>query len=102
MPSFLKIAELAQMPAVNEVKEFPCGEKMVCVANINGTYLAMDNACLHRGGPLGEGSVEGGKVVCPWHGWHWDPRTGQAEEDRSAKLATYPLVVEGGDVKVEI
>ena len=102
MANFVKVAEAGQLPAVNEVAEFPCGEKMVCIANLNGRYLAMDNTCLHRGGPLGEGTIEGGKVVCPWHGWHWDPQTGEADENPAAKLGVYPLKVEGSDVLVDV
>jgi nitrite reductase (NADH) small subunit len=98
---FVKIAFQADLPAVNEVKEFPCGDKMICVSNVNGKIGAMDNTCLHRGGPLGEGVIEGGKVICPWHGWAWDPKTGEAQAP-GAKLAVYPVKVEGGDALVEV
>ena len=53
------------------------GEKVFCVANIDGTYSAMDNVCVHRGGSLGQGVVLDGKVVCPWHGWMYDVRNGR-------------------------
>jgi nitrite reductase/ring-hydroxylating ferredoxin subunit len=102
MTSFTKLTTESELPATDEVKELPCGTKMICVANVNGVYSAMDNVCLHRGGPLGEGEIENGKVVCPWHGWEWDPKTGQAEQDPKAKLAVYPLKIEDGDVLIEI
>jgi nitrite reductase (NADH) small subunit len=98
---FVKLASEAEMPATNEAKEFPCGDRMICVANVNGEISAMDNVCLHRGGPLGEGVIEGGKVICPWHGWAWDPKTGEAQTP-GAKVAVYPVKVEGGDVLIEI
>src|SRR6266705_2966943 len=79
-----------------------CGDKVVCIANVNGTISAMDNVCLHRGGPLGQGMIEGSKLVCPWHGWQWDPKTGEAAHNPSAKVAVYPLKIESGDVLVEI
>jgi len=44
--------------------------------------------------------IEGGKVVCPWHGWQWDPKTGQAGHNPGARVAVYPLKVEGGDVMI--
>jgi nitrite reductase/ring-hydroxylating ferredoxin subunit len=62
----------------------------------------MDNVCLHRGGPLGQGMIDGGKVVCPWHGWQWNPMTGEAVQNPSMKVAVYPLKIENGDVLVEI
>jgi nitrite reductase (NADH) small subunit len=102
MPSFTKIATQPDLPATGEAREFPCGDKVVCIANVEGTLSAIDNLCLHRGGPLGQGSVDGGKVVCPWHGWQWDPKTGQAGHNPNAKVAIYPLKIENGDVLVEI
>ncbi len=62
----------------------------------------MDGICPHRGGPLGQGMVRLGKVVCPWHGWAWDPVTGSAEQDSRMKVAVYPLKIEGGNVLLEI
>ena len=100
--SFIRLTAQSELPALNEAKEFTCGNKEFCVANINGKYSAMDNSCLHQGGPLGQGMIENGKVVCPWHGWSWDPNTGEAAHNAKAKLAVYPLKIENGDVLVEI
>jgi nitrite reductase (NADH) small subunit len=101
MPEFVKLARISDLPPENEAREFPCGQKMVCVANVGGTVTVMDNVCLHRGGPLGQGMIEGGKVVCPWHGWAYDPNTGEAAHNPAAKVALYPLKIEGEDVMVE-
>ena len=102
MPAFTKLTTESELPPADEAREFPCGAKTVCIANVNGFYSAMENVCLHRGGPLGQGMIEGGKVVCPWHGWAWDPETGAAEQDSRMKVAVYPLKIENGDVMVEI
>jgi nitrite reductase (NADH) small subunit len=99
---FTKIASKSDLPAENQAKEFACGSKVVCIANVNGKISAMDNVCLHNGGPLGGGTVVGGKVVCPWHGWMWDPNTGEAGHSLAAKVAVYPLKIEGEDVLVEV
>jgi len=48
----------------------------LCIANINGVIRALDNECPHRGGPLAEGLIEDGKLICPWHAWSFDPATG--------------------------
>jgi nitrite reductase (NADH) small subunit len=102
MPEFIKLTTTSDLPGPNEAKEFTCGGKEICVANVNGTYSAMDNVCLHQGGPIGQGTIENGKVVCPWHGWEWDPTTGEAAHNARAKLAVYPLKVENADVLIEI
>jgi nitrite reductase (NADH) small subunit len=101
MGDYIKLASVSELPSSNEAKEFPCGDKTICIANVNGEITAMDNICLHRGGPLGQGVIEDGKVICPWHGWAWDPKTGEAGP-MGAKLAVYPVKIEGGDVLVEM
>jgi nitrite reductase (NADH) small subunit len=65
---------------------------------------AIDNTCLHTGGPLAGGPVVDGCVVCPWHGWVYDLATGQKVDGaRSAgDLEVYEVVVEGDEVKVQI
>jgi nitrite reductase (NADH) small subunit len=99
---YVKITIQAELPAEGEAKEFEIEGKTICVANVGGTITAMDNVCLHMGGPLGQGYIEGNKLVCPWHGWEYDPKTGQLEDDPKTKLAVYPIKVENGDVFVEL
>ena len=102
MPTFTKLTTQSDLPAEGEAKEFPCGDKVICVANVNGTISAVDNVCLHRGGPLGQGVIDGDKIVCPWHGWQFTAKTGEAVHNPAAKLALYPVKVEGEDVFVEL
>lgn len=102
MPEFVKIASVAELPAEGEAREFTVGDRLICLANLNGSISALDNVCVHRGGPLGQGIIEGDKLVCPWHGWQYDPRTGEAAHNPSAKVAVYPIKIEGDDVLVAI
>jgi nitrite reductase (NADH) small subunit len=99
--AFTKLTAQSELPATNEAKEFPCDDKLICVANVNGEISAMENTCLHRGGPLGQGVIEGGKVICPWHGWAWDPKTGEAGPP-GVKVAVYPVKVDNGDIPIDI
>ena len=102
MRSFTRIASKADLPGEDEAKEFTVGEKIVCVANVEGKLCALDNVCVHRGGPLGQGVIVDGSVVCPWHGWMYNPRTGEPMQNPSLKVAVYPIKVEGDEVLVEI
>jgi nitrite reductase (NADH) small subunit len=102
MPTFTKLTTQSELPPANEAKEFRCGDKQICIANVNGTCSAMDNICLHLGGPLGQGMIEGGKLICPWHGWAYDPKSGEAAHNPRARLAVYPLKIENGDVLIEM
>jgi nitrite reductase (NADH) small subunit len=74
--------------------------KSIAVFNIEGSFYAIDNTCIHRGGPLGEGEVEGTVVTCPWHGWQFNVTTGACVNNPSGRVESYPVKVEGADVKV--
>src|SRR4029077_9904697 len=102
MPNFTKLTTQSELPAADTAKEFPYGDKMICVANVSGAYSAMDNVCLHRGGPLGECMIENGNVVWPSHGCAWDPKTGEAALNASSKVSVYTLKIENGDVLVDL
>lgn len=95
MSDFVKIGSSAELPAPGEAREFECGARTICVANMDGTYAAVDNVCPHRGGPLGQGVVEGSKIVCPWHGWEFDLATGNNPFTPNLSVASYELKVDG-------
>jgi nitrite reductase (NADH) small subunit len=99
MSEFRKIATVQQLPAAGEAQEFPLDDKMLCIANVNGEFCALDNVCPHRGGPLGQGFVAGGKIVCPWHGWEIEVKTGNANGNPA--VTVYDLRIEGDDVLVK-
>ena len=102
MSDYVKLTTESELPPVNEAREFAIGDKTICVANVDGTITAMDNVCLHRGGPLGQGVVHRGKLICPWHGWEWNPVTGEAAHNPTAKIPVYPLKIEDGDVLIKL
>jgi thiamine pyrophosphate-dependent acetolactate synthase large subunit-like protein/nitrite reductase/ring-hydroxylating ferredoxin subunit len=56
------------------------GRRAFAVTHHDGEYGCLDNACPHQGGPLGEGSIEGGWLRCPWHGYDYSPTTGRPPE----------------------
>jgi len=91
----------AEVPQEGKVGQYTAQGVDVCLANVNGELHAMDNWCPHRRGPLGEGWIEDGRVVCPYHAWGFDCTTGICSEER-AHVAVFPLKTEGDDVFVEI
>lgn len=100
--AYQKLSSESELPGPGEAKEFEVSGKTICVANVNGTMCAIDNVCLHEGGPLGQGYVDGGKIVCPWHGWEYDAKTGAVGDDPSSKVDVYPIKIENGDVLVDM
>jgi nitrite reductase/ring-hydroxylating ferredoxin subunit len=101
MPAFQNAASVTEI-APGSGKTVTCGGKSLAVFNVGGTFRAIDNTCLHRGGPLGEGTLEGGVVTCPRHGWQYDLTNGECVFNPAAKVKTYPAKVEGGQVMVEV
>jgi nitrite reductase/ring-hydroxylating ferredoxin subunit len=74
----------------------------VGVFRVGGQWYAISNSCLHRGGPVCSGPLDGLVLTCPWHGYQYDLPTGQLLLDRSAALATYTVTLEDGNVYVEV
>lgn len=94
-----KVADVGEV-ADGQAKVVEVGERSIAVFNVGGQFYAIDNLCPHRGGPLGEGDVEGTIVVCPWHAWRWDVTTGANANNPAVKVACYPVTVEQGGVFV--
>jgi len=99
MTVFVRVAKAAEVPPGNGkvvvVQGFP-----VALFNVDGRFYAISNVCLHRGGPVGEGELDGTVVTCPMHGWEYDVRTGANTINPAARLRTYEVRVEGEDVLV--
>jgi nitrite reductase (NADH) small subunit len=102
MSEFVKLTTVSELPPEGEAKEFELGGKTICIAHTTEGCSAMDNVCLHRGGPLGQGVVDGNKVICPWHGWSFDASTGASVHNDGVRVAVYPLKIDGDDVLVAV
>ena len=99
---FVRLCAAAELPAVGKLCEFVVEGRALCVANDGGRLAAVDNVCPHRQGPLAEGMLENGKVLCPWHAWAFDLKTGEAEHDPAETVAVFPVVVQGSEVVVGV
>jgi nitrite reductase/ring-hydroxylating ferredoxin subunit len=101
MGTFCKAAKKQDIPEGQGIVCEVSG-KPIALFNVGGNICAISNTCLHRGGPLGEGELEGSVVTCPWHAWQYDVTTGCNLDDPGLKVAKYNVKVEGDDVLVEI
>ena len=68
--------------------------------HVGGEIYAMENTCLHAGGPLHEGTIEGTTVTCAWHQWQFDLRDGSCSLNPCVSLQTYDVRVRGGSVEI--
>jgi nitrite reductase/ring-hydroxylating ferredoxin subunit len=101
MAEFVKVASLSEL-APGSAKAVEVKGKAIALFNVQGTIYATDNTCLHQGGPLGEGELMGEVVICPWHQWEYNVRTGEKVGNSPVKIVTYPVQVEGSDIKVAV
>ena len=74
----------------------------IAIFRIGDAFYAVDNACPHNGGPLGEGPLDGAVVTCPWHGFTVDVRTGRCPRSPELRVPTFPVAREGDVVRVAI
>ena len=99
------------------------GRAGIGIFNVNGSFYALRNICPHKRGPLCTGEVAGrssteappsvtggfvgyerdGEIIrCPWHAWQFDIATGQCLVDPAVRVKTYPIIVDGEDIIVDV
>lgn len=95
------VAAIADVPE-GEVRVVQCGGRSLAVSNIDGELYAIDNVCTHDNGPLGEGRLRNGRVLCPRHGAAFDAKTGKVLSLPAVRsVAAYPVTVDGDDVYID-
>ncbi|HEY3107777.1 MAG TPA: Rieske (2Fe-2S) protein [Chloroflexota bacterium] len=109
---------------VARVEDIPPGGRKILkvkgrevgVFNLDGTYYALKNVCVHQGARVCLGKVTGttlpskvyefkygreGQILrCPWHGWEYDIKTGRSLFDEKVGVVAYPVTVEDGQIYV--
>ena len=88
---------------------------------VDGSFYAWHNECSHRGGPVCQGKLFGKVIepvaedmtvstlnyapgivhlVCPWHGYEYDLKTGINAGDSKLRLKPVPVEIKDGNVYV--
>ena len=83
-------------------REFEVSGRRITIWAIAGAYYALDSRCPHKGGPLAEGLVEGHTIICPWHGWSFDLRSGERLNGLAAQIGCYRVRASAGQLLVEL
>ena len=102
MPHWIPLCRLSDAPAEGQVIEAEADGTSICLARHNGELAALDNLCPHRQGPLGQGWLEAGAVICPWHSWAFNLQTGVADPPERAQVKVFPVRIEADDVLVDL
>jgi nitrite reductase/ring-hydroxylating ferredoxin subunit len=95
---------------VGRADEIPEGSRKIVqvkrlsigVFHHDGEWIALQNSCLHRGGPVCEGTLEENTLTCPWHGYQYDVTNGTLLLDRSSALPRYPVIVRDGNLYLRV
>jgi pyruvate oxidase len=93
-PAWHKVAEASEL-ANGSLKPVVAGARTLVLARWDDRYSALEDRCPHAGGPLAEGSIEDGRLVCPWHGREFDLATGQCEGSRAVGVCRVEARADG-------
>ncbi len=99
--ALVKVATLSDLES-DPLIEVMVGADAYALCKVDGAIYALNGVCPHQGGPLGQGMLTGTSIMCPWHAWEFDCRTGKSSEDPDETVATYPVKIEGNDVLIDI
>ena len=101
--SWIRITPTENIP-LREGRVVRLGEQQIAVFNLGGQFLAVENRCPHRGGPLADGIVTGNAVVCPLHSWKICLSSGEVErpQEQGGCTRSFPVRVVDGIVLVQI
>jgi 3-phenylpropionate/trans-cinnamate dioxygenase ferredoxin subunit len=97
-----KVASAKDLPP-GSARAVEVAGRSIAMFNVDGVIYALDNDCTHDGGPLSEGVVTEGCVVCPWHAAEFDLSSGRALTPPAVEdVRSYKVVVSGDEISVEI
>lgn len=101
--NWIRITRCENIP-LREGRAVRLGEREIAIFNLGDRFLAVDNRCPHQGGPLCDGIVAGGTVVCPLHAWQVDLEDGRVKRpsDVSKCVETFATRVENGTILLEV
>ena len=101
--TWVRIAFCRDIP-LREGRAVKVGNREIAIFNLGDRFLAVENRCPHKGGPLADGIVSGSTVVCPLHAWKMSLETGKGVNGPSASscVETFRTRVEGGIVLLEL
>jgi NAD(P)H-dependent nitrite reductase small subunit len=96
-----RVASLDEIPERGGIA-VDVGEKRIALFRYQGEVFALDETCPHRGGPLHDGVIDRGVVLCPWHQWQFDLKTGCSPVNPLSRVKVYPVRLEGTDVLLDL
>jgi len=100
--AFVKVAEVGEIDAGQGALIERDGRTIALFNAGGGRYVACSSTCPHEDGPLAEGWLEGDAVVCPWHGYDFDLKSGACRVAPGLSVSVYAARVNGAAVEVDL
>ncbi|MCB0852941.1 MAG: ferric reductase-like transmembrane domain-containing protein [Bacteroidetes bacterium] len=97
---YVEVCELSEFED-GKAKMILVGKENIAIFRYGNKLSAVSNICKHQNGPLGEGRIVNGCIVCPWHGYEYKPEDGTSPPPFKEKVSTYELRLEGNVVWVD-
>jgi 3-phenylpropionate/trans-cinnamate dioxygenase ferredoxin component len=102
MLDFQTISKTSEIPE-GQTRPFTVGDKNIAISCVQGKYYAFINTCSHMDFSLDTGVLEGTSIECAHHGAKFDVVTGKAIcMPAVSPIETYPVKVEGDEIKVQV
>ena len=81
-----------------EMRQIDRADRQYLLCRMGEELFLLDNECPHAGGPLAMGNFSPPLVICPWHAWEFDCRTGECVHSSKASIRRYPVELRDGVV----
>ncbi len=100
--AFVKVAEIRDVPEGRGTLVERDGLAIAVFNAGGGLIYATSPICPHEDGPLADGWIEDGAVVCPWHGFDFDLANGTCRVDPNLAVAIYPARLNDSSIEVDL
>jgi nitrite reductase (NADH) small subunit len=100
-PLYIDAGAVTELP-LGRAKAVAAADRKIALFHTAKGFFAVDNTCPHRGGPLAEGDVIGDEIVCPWHLWGFDLRSGKCAGNPEISVAAHEVRLEGDRILVKV
>ncbi len=94
---WFRVASTRDIPE-REGRRVEYGPHIAALFNLGTEYLAVENQCPHKSGPLADGIVAGKNVFCPLHNWKINLQNGCALSGGTGQVKTFPVKVSGSEI----
>lgn len=101
MQRWIEVARADELQPGEGKTVVAAGER-IALFNDCGDFLALDDGCPHQGASLGEGLLHEGRVICPWHSWVFDLRSGRCPNETHEGVRSIPTRCRNGAVQVKL